>query len=125
VGEGTRLWHFKDSNGDNRVDEREVVLRGFGTGDNHQNINSFFWSPGGELMFCQGLHAFARVETPWGIERLDEAGFWRLRPRTLQLDPFFGGAPEPQNPWGWAFTEWGQHYSSPGITAASFIHCRR
>ena len=24
----------------------EVVLRGFGTGDNHQNINSFAWSPG-------------------------------------------------------------------------------
>lgn len=108
VGEGTRLWHFKDSNGDSRVDEREIVLRGFGTGDNHQNINSFFWSPGGELMFCQGLHGFARVETPWGIERLDEAGFWRLRPQRLQLDPFFGGAPEPQNPWGWAFTEWGQ-----------------
>ena len=108
VSEGTKLWHFRDDDGDGRADQREIVLRGFGTGDNHQNINSFRWSPGGELMFCQGLHTFSRVETPWGIERLDEAGFWRLRPRRLQLEPFFGGAPDPQNPWGWAFTNWGQ-----------------
>ncbi len=54
-----------------RADKREVVLRGFGTGDNHQNINSFRWSPGGELVFCQGLHAHSRVETPWGISTLD------------------------------------------------------
>jgi putative heme-binding domain-containing protein len=108
VGEGTRLWHFHDSNGDGRADDREIVLRGFGTGDNHQNINSFWWSPGGELMFCQGLHTFSRVETPFGIAKLDEAGFWRLRPQRFQLDSFFGGSPDPQNPWGWAFTHWGQ-----------------
>ncbi len=59
-------------------------------------------------MFSQGLHSFARIETPWGISRLDEAGIWRLRPRDLRLDAFWGGAPDPQNPWGWAFTDWGQ-----------------
>ncbi|MHA3769916.1 PVC-type heme-binding CxxCH protein [Verrucomicrobiota bacterium sgz303538] len=108
VGEGTKLLLLRDTDGDNRADTREVVLRGFGTGDNHQNINSFAWSPGGELMFCQGLHAFSRVETPWGISALDEAGFWRLRPRQLRLDGFFGGKPDPQNPWGWTWTDWGQ-----------------
>ena len=108
VGEGTRLWHFSDTNDDGRADDRQIVLRGFGTGDNHQNINSFRWSPGGELMFCQGLHTFSRVETPFGVEKLDEAGFWRFRPGRFQLEPFFGGAPDPQNPWGWAFTRWGQ-----------------
>ncbi len=107
VGEGTKLLFLKDTDGDDRADEKRVVLRGFGTGDNHQNINSFRWSPGGELFFSQGLHGFARVETPYGIVGLDEAGLWRLRPRELRLDPFYGGSADPQNPWGFAWTEWG------------------
>jgi putative heme-binding domain-containing protein len=85
-----------------------LVLRGFGTGDNHQNINSFRWSPGGELFFSQGLHAHARIETAYGIVPLDEAGFWRYRPREGRLDSFFGGPAEPQNPWGFVWTDWGQ-----------------
>ena len=108
VGNGTELLHLKDTDGDGRADQRRVVLRGFGTGDAHQNINSFQWGPGGELMFSQGLHSFSRVETPWGIERLDQAGIWRLRPRLLRLDGFFGGAMPPHNPWGFVFDDWGQ-----------------
>ncbi len=107
VGEGTKLLFLKDTDGDDHADEKRVVLRGFGTGDNHQNINSFRWSPGGELFFSQGLHGFARVETPYGIVANDEAGLWRLRPRELRLDPFYGGSGDPQNPWGFAWTEWG------------------
>ncbi|HVY69064.1 MAG TPA: PVC-type heme-binding CxxCH protein [Verrucomicrobiae bacterium] len=108
VGNSTELLHLRDTDGDGRADERRVVLRGFGTGDNHQNINSFQWGPSGELMFSQGLHSNARVETPWGIERLDRAGIWRLRPRLLRLDPFFGGEMAPHNPWGFVFDSWGQ-----------------
>lgn len=108
VGEGARLWLMTDSDGDGRADRREVVLRGFGTGDNHQNINSFHWTPAGELVFCQGLHGFARVETPWGISTLNQAGLWRLRPREQRLDVFYGGPADPQNPWGWVFTRWAQ-----------------
>ncbi len=108
VGEGTKLLLLTDTDGDGKCDKREVVLRGFGTGDNHQNINSFRWSPGGELMFSQGLHAHSRVETPHGIVPLDEAGFWRYRPREHRLDSFYGGPAEPQNPWGFVWTDWGQ-----------------
>ena len=108
VGHGPELLFLRDSNGDGRADERHVVLRGFGTGDNHQNINSFRWGPGGELWFCQGLHIHSRVETPWGLEKLDQAGIWRLRPRRLKLDGFYGSAAEPQNPWGFVFTRWGE-----------------
>ncbi|MGB8170433.1 MAG: HEAT repeat domain-containing protein [Chthoniobacteraceae bacterium] len=114
VGEGPKLWLLTDTDGDGKADRREVVLRGFGTGDNHQNINSFRWSPGGELMFSQGLHAHARVETRYGIVALDEAGLWRFRPREMRLDAFFGGAADPQNPWGWTFTKWGQPLISAG-----------
>lgn len=114
VGEGPKLWLMTDTDGDGIADTREVVLRGFGTGDNHQNINSFRWSPGGELLFSQGLHAHSRVETPYGIVALDQAGLWRLRPRQQRLDAFFGGAADPQNPWGWTFTKWGVPLISAG-----------
>jgi putative heme-binding domain-containing protein len=114
VGEGTKLLLLTDTDGDGKADKREVVLRGFGTGDNHQNINSFRWTPGGELVFCQGLHAFSRVETPYGIVALDQAGLWRFRPREHRLDAFFGGAADPQNPWGWTFSKWGVPVISAG-----------
>ncbi len=121
VGEGTKLLLLTDTDGDGVADKREVVLRGFGTGDNHQSINSFRWSPGGELMFCQGLHAFARVETPHGIVALDQAGLWRFRPREHRLDAFFGGAAGPQNPWGWTFTKWGVPLVSAGNSGDMFM----
>ncbi|CAN5488928.1 hypothetical protein BH23VER1_BH23VER1_11190 [soil metagenome] len=108
VGHGTELLLLKDTDGDDRADERHVVFRGFGTGDSHQNINSFLWGPGGDLWMCQGLHAFSNVETPWGIERLHEAGLWRYRPQRAKLDGFIGGNFSPQNPWGYVFTEWGE-----------------
>jgi len=108
VGHGTELLLLRDTDGDGRADERRVVLRGFGTGDNHQNINSFMWGEGGELYFCQGLHIRSHVETPWGLTSLEEAGLWRLRPKLLKLEGFYGSANEPQNPWGWVFNEWGE-----------------
>jgi putative heme-binding domain-containing protein len=108
VGHGPELLFLKDTDGDGRADERRILLRGFGTGDNHQNINSFLWGPGGELWMSQGLHIHSRVETPWGAERLDRAGIWRLRPQRLRLEGFYGTEHEPQNPWGFVFTDWGE-----------------
>jgi putative heme-binding domain-containing protein len=120
VGEGTKLWLLTDTDGDGKCDKREVVLRGFGTGDNHQNINSFRWSPGGELFFSQGLHAFSRVETPHGIVALDHAGFFRYRPREHRLDAFYGGHADPQNPWGFVWTDWGQMLMVAGNNGGIF-----
>ena len=114
VGSGTDLLHLTDTDGDGEADQRRVVLTGFGNGDTHQLINNFIWGPGGQLFFSQGLHIFSRIETPWGIERLDTCGLWRLRPRRLQLDPFFGREAPPHNPWGLAFDDWGQPILAAG-----------
>src|SRR5262245_12547665 len=71
LGHGTELLLLRDLDRDGQADYRQTVLRGFGTGDNHQNINSFMWGPGGELFMCQGLHIHSHVETPWGISSLE------------------------------------------------------
>ncbi len=118
VGHGSELLLLKDTDGDDRADVREVVFRGFGTGDSHQNINSFLWGPAGALWMCQGLHAFSNVETLWGIERLHEAGLWRYQPRRAKLDGFIGGNYSPQNPWGYVFTDWGEPLVMAGNNSA-------
>ncbi|NNE94206.1 MAG: c-type cytochrome [Verrucomicrobiales bacterium] len=107
VGEGPNLLFFQDTDGDDKADTREVVLTGFGTGDTHQNISNFTWGQDGCLYFSQGLHAFSRVETPWGIVRGDTAGFFRFHPRTLKLEPFCFPSLASQNPCGIAFDRYG------------------
>ncbi len=118
LAEGPDLLHLRDVDGDGKADQREVLFTGFGTGDTHQNINSLAWSPGGELFFCQGLHCFSRVQTPWGIARLDEHGSWRLRPLRRQLHTYrrtSGGG----NPWGYAFGDWGEAFIKSNGTGVS------
>ena len=114
IGASTELLHLRDTDGDGRADDRRVVLRGFGTGDTHQTVNSFTWGPSGELLMSQGLHANSRVETPWGIEELRQAGVWRFWPRRLRLDPFWSGAMGAHNPFGNAFDRWGQPFVFAG-----------
>ena len=107
IGEGDKLLFLPDRDGDDVADGREVVLRGFGIGDTHQNISNFTWGPDGCLYFCQGLHSFARVETPWGIVRGDTAGFFRFDPREQRLEPFCFPSMASQNPCGIAFDKRG------------------
>jgi putative heme-binding domain-containing protein len=114
VGAGTELLHLRDSDGDGRADQRRVIFRGFGTGDTHQTINSFAWGPSGELLFSQGLHARSRIETPWGLEELNQAGVWRFWPRRLRLDAFWNGAMGAHNPYGNVFDRWGQPFVFAG-----------
>jgi putative membrane-bound dehydrogenase-like protein len=109
-----QLIHLRDTNGDGKADTRRVVFSGFGVGDTHQLINSICHGPDGSLWFSQGLHAFSRVETPWGIARLDRAAVWRLNPRTLRLEGFFGGGMAGANCWGIAFDDFNQVFHKSG-----------
>ncbi|MDB6155632.1 MAG: hypothetical protein JWL90_4085 [Chthoniobacteraceae bacterium] len=109
-----QLVHLRDTNGDGKSDERRVIFSGFGTGDTHQLINSITHGPDGSLWFTQGLHAFSRIETPWGLARLDKSGVWRMRPRTLRLDGFFNGAKAAHNCWGVAFDDYNQVFHKSG-----------
>jgi glucose/arabinose dehydrogenase len=78
VGQGEELLFLRDFDDDGQADERRVVLSDFGTGDPHQAINSFVWNPDGELFCCQGDGIESRVETPWGVASLYQAGVQRL-----------------------------------------------
>ncbi|HIF34284.1 MAG TPA: c-type cytochrome [Planctomycetaceae bacterium] len=121
VGQNTELLFLQDTDGDGVADKRQVVLGGFGNGDSHQTINSFIWSPGGELYFGQGDGIESRVETPWGVSNLFQAGFYRFRPRRLQLHPLLDDFMGPGNPWGIAFDRWGQIFSIDGAGGVTYL----
>ena len=69
VGQGHELLFLEDTDGDGRADARRVLLGGFGTGDAHQTINSFVWSPGGELYMGQGRRHRVARRNPLGVRR--------------------------------------------------------
>jgi mono/diheme cytochrome c family protein/glucose/arabinose dehydrogenase len=121
------LLHLSDPADSGHASERTLVMSGFGIGDTHQLINSIKHAPDGSLWFTQGLHAFSRVETAWGLKRLDQAGVWRFDPKTLQLESFFNHGRAGFNCWGVAFDDFGQvfhksgdrpegYWSVPGLT---------
>ena len=114
VGQNTELLFLKDTDGDGKADHRRILLSGFGNGDSHQTINSFVWSPGGELFMGQGDGIESRVETPWGSSDLFQAGFYRLRPNRMQIHPLLDDFMGPGNPWGVEFDDWGQIFSIDG-----------
>jgi putative membrane-bound dehydrogenase-like protein len=109
-----QLIYLKDEDGDLRADSNQTLFSGFGIGDTHQLVNSISTGPDGSLWFTQGLHAMSVVETPWGITRLDRAAVWRLRPRTLRLEGFFGGGMAGANCWGVTFDDFGQVFHKTG-----------
>lgn len=121
VGQSGEVLFLKDTDGDGRADTRRVLLSGFGTGDTHQTVSSFAWSPGGELYMGQGDGIESRVETPWGSADLYQSGFFRLRPRLLQMHPLLYDFMGPGNPWGVAFGEWGQMFSVDGAGGVTHL----
>lgn len=121
IGQGTELLTLRDTTGDGHADERHTLLTGFGNGDSHQTSNCFVWSPGGELWWCQGDGIESRVETPFGVSSLFQAGVFRLRPNELRLDGLLDDFMGPGNPWGIAFDDYGQSFVIDGAGGVSYL----
>ncbi|MEM9366064.1 MAG: PVC-type heme-binding CxxCH protein [Planctomycetota bacterium] len=105
----------RDTDGDDRADERTRTLVGFDTADSHHGIAALEWGPGGQLYFQEGTFKFSQVESPYGLTRLHEGGVWRFDPRTCRFGVHVNFAFA--NPWGYAFDHWGQDFlgdASPG-----------
>jgi putative heme-binding domain-containing protein len=109
VGQAERLWHFKDTKGTGRADQRRMLLTGFGVQDTHHTLNSFRWGPGGFLYFNQGIYIKSNVETPYGPRKLWGGAVWQLRPESLKLE-VYDRSILGTNTWGHVFDRWGQSF---------------
>ena len=109
---------LKDTDGDDKADEKEIILSGFDDHDTHHAISAFTADPSGAIYMGEGVFLHTNVETAYGPVRATNGGFYRYSPqrhyleRTAQLSI--------PNPWGIAFDEWGQnffaHTSGPDMT---------
>ena len=111
VTQSTELLFLKDTDGDDRADERHVLLAGFGNADVHHMIHTLRWGPAGRLYFHQSIYINSHVETPWGTRHLNAGGLWEFAPESMRLEVFSRGL---VNPWGLAFDEWGQALATDG-----------
>ena len=118
VSEMPHLTRLKDTDGDDRADEREILLSGFGVEDSHHAIHDFVWTPDGDLMFRESIFHHSQIETPYGPVRAKNSSWFRFRPDKHHLTAF--GAYPNTNPWGVTFDDWGHHVASHPIFASAF-----
>ncbi len=110
VSQQPNLVFLRDSDNDDRADERHVVLHGFGTEDSHHATHAFTWGPGGGLYFQEGTFLHSQVETPHGPVRVNYAAVFRYEPKTERLGVFVSYPFA--NPWGHVVDRWGQNFIS-------------
>ncbi len=96
----------KDIDGDDRADDFEILLHGFGGEDVEHSINNFKWGPDGSLYFMEGTFFHTQVETPYGPQRSKYGGVFRYNPRRQQFRVFV--TYRFANPWGQVYDRWGQ-----------------
>jgi glucose/arabinose dehydrogenase len=112
------LMFLKDTNGDDKADTRELIMHGFDTADSHHAMHAFTWDPGGALYWQEGTFHFSQVETPYGPQRVSNAGVFRYEPKSKKFDIFvsYGFA----NPWGHYFDRWGQNLVADASGGANY-----
>ena len=100
LGAAPFLWFLKDSKGTGKCDTHEILLRGFGSQDTHETLNTLQWGPDGKLYGLHGIFTQSKV----GDVRMN-AAVWRYDNRTRKFDIFAEGT---SNPWGMDFDARGQ-----------------
>lgn len=124
VGAPPYLWFIE--NKDDKPGKIEPVLKGFGSEDTHETLNTFQWGPDGWLYGLHGVFTNSKVqgETPGkvgqygqgvkppgdekkadpdragqldGPETRMNAAVWRFHPKTKKFEIFAEGT---SNPWG-------------------------
>lgn len=100
VGQAPHLLFFKDTNGDDKADEKEIVMTGFGLEDRHELLNGFAWGPDGALHMTHGVFTISKVKDPYRpqeAEVLLTAAVARFFPKTKKFEIVAEGA---SNQWG-------------------------
>jgi hypothetical protein len=106
VAQQPNVVFLKDTNGDDRYDQKEYLLHGFDSADTHHAINSFTFDPGGALYMQEGIFHRTQVETPWGLVRQADGGVYRFEPRTWKFETYV--PMNFPNPHGHVFDGWGR-----------------
>src|SRR5687768_12576354 len=100
VGQAPHLFFYKDTNGDDKADDRQIIMTGFGLEDRHELLNGFAWGPDGALHMTHGVFTISKVKNPddaTAPEVLMTAAVARFFPKTKKFEVISEGA---SNQWG-------------------------
>ncbi len=76
---------LQDTDGDGKMDKKEIVLQGFGSEDSHHATHAFTLGQDGAIYFHEGTFHHSQVETPYGLMRASYGATFRYEPRTGKL----------------------------------------
>ena len=80
VAQSPDVFFFKDTDGDDVADVKEVALTGFGIEDSHHSISAWRRGPGGWIYFQEGIFLHTQVETQYGVVRNFNGGVYAAQP---------------------------------------------
>lgn len=104
---GAPPYMFFIENKNDKPGKFEILLKGFGSQDTHETLNTFQWGPDGWLYGLHGIYTQSEIipygaaapkaeaEAQRGIKM--NAAVWRLHPKTKKFEIFSEGT---SNPWG-------------------------
>ncbi len=118
VTEGPDLVFLKDTDGDDKADQKTIVLQGLGTADTHHAANNLIMGPDGAIYWQSGIFLVNNHEHPWGPSlQTGDSGMYRFDPRTHSITFH---APNSPNPHGISFDHWGYHYATDGTGGRAY-----
>ncbi|HEY1190278.1 MAG TPA: PVC-type heme-binding CxxCH protein [Gemmata sp.] len=98
VGAAPYLWFIENKN--DKPGKFDVLLKGFGSQDTHETLNTFQWGPDGWLYGLHGIFTNSAVKPGGqldGPEARINGGIWRYHPKLKKFEVFAEGT---SNPWG-------------------------
>ncbi len=98
VGAAPYLWFIENNN--DQPGKFEILLKGFGSQDTHETLNTFQWGPDGWLYGLHGIFTNSAVRPADSLDgpavRMN-AAVWRYHPKLKKFEVFAEGT---SNPWG-------------------------
>lgn len=95
VGAAPYLYFIENKN--DKPGKFDVLLKGFGSQDTHETLNTFQWGPDGWLYGLHGVFTQSNVQSADGPETRMNAAVWRYHPKQKKFEVFAEGT---SNPWG-------------------------
>jgi putative membrane-bound dehydrogenase-like protein len=96
---GAPPYLFFIENKNDKPGKIDILLKGFGSQDTHETLNTFQWGPDGRLYGLHGVFTYSEVRPGEGdgpTTRMN-AAIWRYDTKTKKFEVFADGT---SNPWG-------------------------
>ncbi len=112
LGAAPYLFFLQDTKGTGHCDKYEILLKGFGSEDTHEVLNTLQWGPDSRLYGLHGIFTHSKV----GDIQMN-AAVWRYDVAARKFDIFAEGT---SNPWGLDFDAHGQAFLTACVIPHAF-----